>query len=164
MSTYEEVEKAVEIIDDSEMEGKYLTFWTEKQLFGIPIADVVQIIQMQPITPIPEYPYFSKGIINLRGNIIPVIDIRLRFNKPEETYNEHTCIIVTSIKERLVGFIVDGVEEVTDIPPEEISPPPSMSSDHVNEYLTGIGRHNNKIVLLLDAHKILSEDQLGALA
>lgn len=149
--------------ESSDLDGKYLTFWTEKQLFGIPIADVVQIVQMQPITEIPEFPSYAKGIINLRGTMIPCIDVSLRLGKMVAPYDDHTCIIVTNIRDRVIGLIVEGVEEVTDILDEEISPPPAMSSDYVNTYLTGIGKHNGKVILLLDAQKILGADQLALL-
>lgn len=150
--------------DVSEMAGKYLTFWTDKQLFGVPIADVVQIVQMQEITIVPEYPYYAKGIINLRGSIIPIIDIRLRFGKEEIPYNESTCIIVTNINDNLIGFIVDAVEEVTDIPDEEIAQPPKMSgSDATNAYLTGVGKHEGRVVLLVDTQKMIGNETVDAL-
>lgn len=144
--------------DTSEMDGKYLTFWTDKQLFAMPIADVVQIIGIQEITPIPEFPYYAKGIINLRGSIIPIIDVRLRFGKEEIPYDEHTCIIVTNVGERFIGVIVDAVNEVTTIDEENISPPPQMAAGSADAFLTGIGKQNGKVVLLLDLHKVLGEE------
>jgi purine-binding chemotaxis protein CheW len=152
--------------DNSEMEGKYLTFWTDQQLFGIPIADVIQIVGLQKITEIPDSPDYVKGIINLRGAIIPLIDMRLRFHKPVIEYNERTCIIVTSIQNKSVGFIVDAVDEVTTIRDEAISPPPSIQNkDTSNSYLIGIGKldENRKIVLLLDTSRILSENEFEVL-
>ncbi len=143
-----------------EMKGKYLTFWTDGQLFGVPIADVVQIIGIQEITPIPDSPVYAKGVINLRGNIIPVIDVRLRFSKTEEAYNERTCIIVTRIEQNYIGFIVDSVDEVTNIGDEDISPAPKVSKDRTNAYLSGIGKVENKVVLLLDTSKILNESEI----
>jgi purine-binding chemotaxis protein CheW len=143
-----------------EMKGKYLTFWTDRQLFGVPIADVVQIIGIQEITPIPDSPAYAKGVINLRGSIIPVIDVRIRFNKPEEKYNERTCIIVTKIDENFIGFIVDSVDEVTTISDENISPAPRVSKDRTNAYLNGIGKVENKVVLLLDTSKILNDEEI----
>ncbi|HCP14872.1 MAG TPA: chemotaxis protein CheW [Peptococcaceae bacterium] len=149
----------------AEMDGKYLTFWTDQQLFGVPIADVVQIVGIQQITVIPDFPAYAKGIINLRGTIIPVIDIRLRFRKPETQYNERTCIIVSNIHENAVGLIVDAVDEVTDIDDSSISLPPKMSSkDQHASFLTGIGKLEQKIVLLLDISKILSENEFELLA
>lgn len=139
---------------------KYLTFWTDGELFGVPISDVVQIISMQGITPLPDFPDYAKGVINLRGNIIPVIDIRVRFGKPEAEYNENTCIIVTSIEDSYMGFIVDAVDEVTDLDEDNISPSPKVSKDVTNRYLTGIGQMEDKVILLLDVTKILSENEL----
>ncbi|MVB09764.1 CheW-like domain protein [Caprobacter fermentans] len=147
--------------EQSASENKYLTFWTDGELFGVPISDVVQIISMQGITPLPDFPAYAKGVINLRGNIIPVIDIRVRFGKPEAEYNENTCIIVTSIEDSFMGFIVDAVDEVTDLDEDNISPAPKVSKDITNRYLTGIGQIGEKVVLLLDAAKILSENELS---
>lgn len=150
-----------EATDTSEMDGKYLTFWTDQQLFGVPIADVVQIVGVQEITVVPEFPSYAKGIINLRGSIIPIIDVRLRFGKEEIGYNERTCIIVTNIRGTLIGFIVDGVDEVTTIDDEEIAPPPRLQMGG-SEYLTGIGKHGGKVILLLDTRRILSDEQFDA--
>ena len=138
---------------------KYLTFWIDKERFGIPISDVVQIISMQEITPLPDFPDYAKGIINLRGSIIPVIDMRIRLKKPEAEYNESTCIIVTNIRETYMGFIVDTVDEVADISSESITPAPHLSKDSVNRYLTGIGQIGDKVILLLDLSKILSDSE-----
>lgn len=145
--------------ENEALEKKYLTFWTDNELFGVPIADVVQIISMQGITPLPDFPAYAKGVINLRGIIIPVIDVRIRFGKPEVAYNDSTCIIVTNIEDTYMGFIVDSVDEVTDIDDDNISLPPKVSRDVTNKYLTGIGQVEDKVVLLLDTGKILSEDE-----
>lgn len=152
--------EAVQEGESSVPQNKYLTFWTDGELFAIPISDVVQIISMQGITALPDFPDYAKGVINLRGNIIPVIDIRIRFGKPEIEYNESTCIIVTNMEDSYMGFIVDAVDEVTDIEEDTISPPPKVSKDITNRYLTGIGQIGEKVVLLLDISKILSEDEL----
>lgn len=144
--------------DISEMDGKYLTFFTDDQIFGIPIAHVVQIVGMQKITEMPEFPNYAKGIINLRGSIIPVIDIRLRLGKPERSYDERTCIIVTQINESDIGFIVDSVDSVTDIDEENIAQPPKVTSGYSNAYVTGIAKYNQSVVLLIDIEKILSNE------
>lgn len=144
--------------------GKYLTFWTDKQLFAIPVADVMQIIQMQPITQIPEFPGYAKGIINLRGNVIPVIDIRLRFGKTETSYDDHTCIIIADISGKDIGVIVEGVEEVTTIGKKEISAPPQRPKDAADAFLTGIGKHEKQVILLLDIQKLLSDDIVSQIA
>lgn len=149
--------------DRSETQGKYLTFWTNEQLFGVPIADVVQIVGMQTITAIPEFPDYAKGIINLRGIIIPIIDVRLRLRKAEAEYNERTCIIVSTINDRNIGFIVDAVDAVTKIEDENISQPPVISADTVNTYLTGVATLENRVVLLLNTSKMVSEDDVSAM-
>lgn len=156
-------DSSVETESTSEMDGKYLTFFTEKQLFGVPIADVVQIVGMQEITQVPEFPSYAKGIINLRGSIIPVIDVRLRFGKPEKDYDERTCIIVTLIQETAIGFIVDAVDAVTSIDDENISSPPRVAGDYTGSYLTGIAKLEGRVVLLLDAQKLLSSEILTTL-
>ncbi len=147
-----------------EMKGMYLTFYTDGQLFGVPIADVVQIVGMQEITEIPEFPSYAKGIINLRGSIIPVIDVRARLSKPEAAYNERTCIIVTSIRDGHFGFIVDEVDEVTSIAEEFISPPPAQGTDG-DSFVTGVARleTRGKIVLTIDTAKMLGERDFAAL-
>lgn len=147
----------------TEMDGKYLTFWTDKQLFGIPIRDVVQIVGLQHITEIPDFPVYVKGIISLRGSMIPLIDVRLRFGKAEIEYNERTCIVVASIREKRIGFIVDEVNEVANIADEQVSPPPSISDDCQNAYLTGIAERDGQIILLLDAAKIFSDNIVNSL-
>lgn len=153
-------------VDDAELKGKFLTFWTDGQLYGVPIAFVVQIVSMQAITEIPGYPHYAKGIMNLRGSIIPITDIRLRLGKQEAAYTERTCIIVANLGTQVVGFIVDAVDEVTYIGGEEISPPPKMGESNcsVNYYLTGIGKYAQTVVLLLDTHRVLSESQTDLLA
>jgi purine-binding chemotaxis protein CheW len=148
-------------------EAKYLTFWTDGELFGIPICDVVQIVGMQEITPLPDFPDYARGVINLRGSIIPVIDMRIRLKRPEASYSESTCIIVTSVQGTYLGFIVDTVDEVADIKSDKITPPPKVSKEITNRYLTGIGQIGKKVVLMLDVSKILSEsifDQISQMA
>lgn len=151
-------------VDLTEVEGKYLTFWTDSQLYGIPIAEVVQIVQYQQIVPVPEAPYYMVGIINLRGSIIPVTDVRIRFGKETKEYTERSCIIVTSIQNSTVGFIVDGVNEVTDIEPEYISETPAAARDYRNEYLTGIGKKGGRVTLLLDVSRLLSEEAMATMS
>lgn len=148
-----------------EMKGKYLTYFISGQLFGVSIADVVQIVGMQDITQIPEFPHYAKGIINLRGSIIPVIDMRLRLGKLEKEYDERTCIIITMINEMAVGFIVEAVDAVTVIDDSNISPTPKVTGNEItNAYLTGIAKHEGKVVLIMDTTKILSNDVMQSIA
>lgn len=140
--------------ESSSSESIYLTFYVAEQLFGIPIAQVVQIVGAHKIIAMPEYPPYAKGIINLRGSIIPVIDIRIRLQKEEKEYNERTCIIVMNIDSQHVGFIVDAVDEVTNIQKDEVEDVPQMGSDYSHRFITNIGKLGSKVVLLLDARKV----------
>jgi len=151
------------LVDYDDLRGKYLTFLIDNQTFGIPIADVVQIVGVQEITAVPDFPSYAKGIINLRGNIIPLIDVRLRFGKEEIPYTERTCVIVTNISGHQIGLIVDSVDEVTTISDDQITPPPVVSSDYTNNFITGVGLQEGKIILLLDTQKILGSSEIARL-
>ena len=159
-----------ELLDESHM--RYLTFLTDHQLFGLPITEVVQITQMQEIIPLPEQSHYVKGIINLRGQIVPVIDVRLRFGKEAAAPTERTCIIIAHVQESDFGLIVDEVDEVVDIEAEQISTPPKTGADSntANDYLTGIaqlkmsGGQKERVALLLHAGKILGESEFASLS
>ena len=115
---------------------------------------------MQPIAKIPEVPDHIKGIINLRGKIIPVIDMRLKFKKPSAAYNDRTCIIVVDTQELVVGLIVDKVAEVITIKDEDIAPPPDHKTGIQNKYLKGIGKVEGQVKLLLDCRKLFDEESV----
>lgn len=139
--------------------GRYLTFNLGDEVFGIEIEYVIEIIGVQPITKIPEVADYIKGIINLRGKIIPVIDMRLKFKKDEIVYNDRTCIVVVDIQEIVVGLIVDSVSEVLVIDDEDIAPPPNSKTGISNRYIKGIGKVEDEVKLLLDCKKIFEEDE-----
>lgn len=142
----------------SDTYGKYLTFWIDGQLFGIPISVVMQIVGVQPITEIPEFPHYAKGIVNLRDSIIPVVDVRLRLNKMEAEYNDRTCIIVVSSHDKQYGLIVDEVEEVINIDDANIAQPPRMSASGTDDqFLTGIAQDENHIRLLVDPLRLVGD-------
>lgn len=143
---------------------KYLTFILDDQFYAIPIANVIEIIAMQETTKMPDFPDYVKGVINLRGTIIPLIDVRLRFRKPEREYDARTSVIVVSVNDVQVGFIVDMVDEVKDIDNSDIADPPKMSGDMQNRYIIGIGKVEGKIVLLLDSDKLLNEKEIESIA
>ena len=143
---------------------KYLTFIIDKQFYGFHINDVVEIIEMQEITPVPEFPEYAKGIINLRGTLIPVIDVRLRFSKNEAEYNERTCIIILNLNEVQTGFIVDTVDEVVDIDKDDISGVPKLADRNARKFIQGVGKVNKKkIVMLVDAMKMLNDSEMQAI-
>ena len=114
--------------EEDTQHGRFLTFALGKEVYGMEIKYVTEIIGMQGITVVPEVPIFVKGIINLRGKIIPVIDVRLKFKKEAIPYGDRTCIVVIDIDEVSVGLIVDLVTEVLTIPDEDIAPPPSSKT------------------------------------
>jgi purine-binding chemotaxis protein CheW len=140
--------------------GRFLTFALGEEVFGIEIRFVTEIIGMQPITPLPEVPNFIKGIINLRGKIIPVVDVRLKFEKETVAYNDRTCIIVVETNEITVGLIVDKVAEVLMIEDENIVPPPDHRTGIQNRYLAGIGKDGEDVKLLLSCEKLFSDEEV----
>jgi purine-binding chemotaxis protein CheW len=142
---------------------KFLTFTLGKEYYGIEIKYVTEIIGIQPITEIPELPKHIRGVINLRGKIIPVMDVRLRFKKEFKEYNDRTCVIVIDAENILIGLIVDSVSEVLSIPGEDIVVPPDINQSG-NKYIKGIGKTGNDVKLILDCEKLLSEEELDGLS
>ena len=154
-----------ELLDDDDEEGedtqedKYLTFVISQEDFGIEIRYVTEIIGIQGITKVPDTPAYVKGVINLRGKVIPVMDVRLRFGVEERPYDDRTCIIVISIDEQPVGLIVDRVLEVLDIPQSEIEPPPKMRKGKGNKFIQGMGKVGDQVKILLNADKLLFDKE-----
>lgn len=148
------------ILDDEEdtQKDKYLTFVMGKEVYGIDIRVVIEIIGIQAITEVPEVPEYVRGIINLRGKIIPVVDMRLRFKKEFREYNDRTCVIVIDVNGVLIGLIVDGVAEVLTIPEKDVVPPPQLKSAQ-NHYIRGIGKTGENVSLLLDWDKLFSGEE-----
>ncbi|MGI6683973.1 MAG: chemotaxis protein CheW [Bacillota bacterium] len=145
-------------LEEDTQKGKFLTFSLDNECFGIEIKHVTEIIGIQPITEVPELPDYIKGIINVRGKIIPVMDVRIRFKKQPKEYNERTCIIVIDIKGVAVGLIVDKVSEVLSIPDQDIAAPPELAKKG-NRYIMAIGKVGNEIKLLLDCNKLLNDEE-----
>lgn len=144
--------------------SKFLTFFIGKEAYGFEIKYVTEIIGIQEITEVPELPNYVRGIINLRGKIIPVMDVRLRFKKEAREYNDRTCIVVIDIHDISIGLIVDHVAEVVVIEPENIVPPPAIKTGFHNRYIKGIGKVGNEVKLLLDCDKLLNDDEIDALS
>ncbi len=151
-------DNAFELEEDTQKD-RYLTFLIGSECYGIEIRYVTEIIGIQAITAIPELPEYVRGIINLRGKIIPVIDVRTRFKKEAREYNDRTCVIVVDIKEVSIGLIVDSVAEVLTIPEQDIVDPPQVNRMN-NRYIRKIGKVGNAVKLLLDCEKLLSETEL----
>lgn len=154
----ETLDNILELEEDTQR-GKYLTFVIGKEVYGIEIKFVTEIIGIQQITEVPELPQYIKGIINLRGKIIPVLDVRLRFKKEPKEYNDRTCIVVVDIKEISVGLIVDSVAEVVAISESDIVPPPDAHTGFNNKYIKGIGKIGDEVKLLLDCNKLLNDEE-----
>lgn len=157
-----------ELLDEDDDEGedtqenKYLTFVIGKENFGIEIRYVTEIIGIQSITEVPDVPLYVKGVINLRGKVILVMDVRLRFGVDERSYDDRTCIIVININEQPVGLIVDRVLEVLDIQQGEIEPPPRMRKGRGNRFIQGMGKVGDQVKILLDANKLLFNEEESA--
>jgi purine-binding chemotaxis protein CheW len=150
-------------MEEDTQKGKYLTFILGSEHYGIEIKHVTEIIGIQSITSVPELPEYIRGIINLRGKIIPVMDVRLRFKKPFLEYNDRTCVIVVDIHHISIGLIVDGVAEVMAIADEDIVPPPETGRSYSNRYIQGIGKVGQEVKLLLDCNKLITDEDASGL-
>lgn len=148
---------------ENAQENKYLLFNLSDEIYGIAIVHVINIIELQKITEVPDMPDFIKGVINLRGSVIPVMDLRLRFGLPPRDYDDRTCIIIVRIGEKSVGFIVDRVAEVHDILSKDIEPPINFKRNNAQSiYISGLGKVGEEVRILLDVEKILSQQDLQA--
>jgi len=149
-----------------EREGKYLTFTLANEDYGLEILKVREIIGMMDITAIPQTPAYVKGVINLRGKVIPVIDLRLKFGLPPMEYGERTCIIVVEVKTQdamQMGVVVDTVSEVMNINGADIEPAPSFGTRVDTKYILGIAKARGTIKILLDIDQVLSPKELAGL-
>jgi purine-binding chemotaxis protein CheW len=150
-----------------EREGKYLTFTLAEEEYGIGILKIKEIIGMMPITSVPQTPDFVKGVINLRGKVIPVMDLRLRFGMPEIDYTERTCIIVVEIDGQagtvLIGIVVDSVSEVLNIKGDDIEDTPSFGSKLDTVYILGMAKMEGAVKILLDINRVLGNEEIESL-
>ncbi len=151
----------------SEKAGKYLTFCLDKEEYGLEILKVQEIIGLMSVTRVPGMPDFIRGVINLRGKVIPVMELRLKFGMQEGETTEKTCVIVVQVgrgdTQLIMGVIVDEVSEVLDIAAEQIEPPPSFGGNLKTDFLLGMGKVNQKVVMLLDIDRVLSQDEIALL-
>jgi purine-binding chemotaxis protein CheW len=142
--------------------GKFLTFQLADEEFGVAILKVREINKIMDITAVPQMPAYMKGVINLRGKVIPVIDLRLKFGLPEIAHTEQTCIIVVNVG-REIGIIVDTVSEVLDIPAENVEPPPALGESAGSSIILGMGKVNDDVKILLDIEQVLNSHELAQL-
>lgn len=139
---------------------KYLTFVLSNEEYGLEILKVREILGMMPITAVPQTPSFVKGVINLRGKVIPVVDLRLKFDMPEIEHTQETCVIVVEVGEVQMGIIVDTVREVLDIADDQIEDAPSFGTQVQTDFILGMGKVGDKVKILLDIEKVLSSEEL----
>jgi purine-binding chemotaxis protein CheW len=142
------------------MDGKFLTFILGSEIYGIEILTVREIICLMDITTVPQTPDYMKGVINLRGKVIPVIDLRLKFSMQEEEHTQETCIIVVEVNSTSIGIIVDSVSEVLDIKSGEIEEAPGFGQGIDTSFIVGLGKVKEKIIILLDIETVLSSEEL----
>ncbi len=135
--------------------GKFLTFFLGEEEYAIEILKVQEIIGLMTITPVPKMPDYIRGVLNLRGKIVPVMNLRTRFGLEEIEDTDETCIIVIQNKEYLMGVLVDKVSEVVDIATSEIEDVPSVGTGEQSEYLAGIGKAEDSVKMLLEVDKVL---------
>lgn len=143
--------------------GKYLTFFLDKEEYGLEILKVMEIIKFIKIVQIPNVPGYVKGVINLRGKVYPIIDLRLKFKMPSIEATKETCIIVVNLQDIIMGILVDTVSEVLDIDAKDIEPPPAFGSAVNINFILGMAKVNNEIKILLDIDKVLKADQVIAI-
>ncbi len=165
MTEVETMSQAINTITDKE--GKYLTFALAEEEYGIGILKIKEIIGMMSITTVPQTPEFVKGVINLRGKVIPVIDLRLRFGMESIDYNERTCIIVVEIDGQSgsvqIGIVVDTVSEVLNVLGKDVEETPTFGAKLNTEYILGMAKMEGGVKILLDIDKVLSADEITLL-
>ncbi len=150
--------------DEDTQKDKYLTFRIGEEDYGIEISYVTEIVGMHHISEVPEMPGFVKGVMNLRGQIIPVMDIRLRFSMDERSYDDRTCVVVVRMGETSIGLVVDTVKEVLNIPSELVTEPPRVASAKSARYIKGIGRLENEVKILIDVNMLLHDEERDVLS
>lgn len=145
--------------------GKYLVFALGREEYGVPVLKVREIIKVMDITPVPQVPAHVRGVINLRGKVIPVVDLRLKFGLPWRDYAERTCIIVIDVRTvGLLGVVVDAVSEVVNVAAADIEEPPALGATVSTDYLLGLAKVKGTVKILLDLDRVLAEDGLLARA
>ena len=150
-----DVELGEEFYEDAQKD-RFMTFEIADQDYGIDVMHVTEIVGLQDIAVVPDVPHFVKGMINLRGNVVPVIDVRLRFGLTEGEYDDRTCVVVVTLETSTIGMIVDRVNEVRVITQDKISPPPQGGvSSTGGQYITGLGRDGEDVTVLLDIQQLL---------
>ena len=140
--------------------NRFLTFYLEVEVYGVHIADVKEIIAMMKTTPVPKTPKFIQGVMNLRGNIIPVVDMRLKFDMPSVPPQTYTAIVIINLDNKLIGFIVDKVEEVINVMDEQLSLPPEFGGHIDTKFIKHMAQYKQKVVMILDLVALFGDEEL----
>ena len=163
MSTSVDSDTAISDDIEDTLKGRYLTFRVGDEEYGIEILYVIEIVGVQEITRVPNMPHFVRGVINLRGQVIPVIDVRERFSMPSRDYDARTCVIVVKIDDVMVGMVVDTVNEVREIPEASISEPPKVGGAQAQDFIKSMGRVGENVLILLDVRKLIGKEELESI-
>ena len=148
--------------------NQYLTFNVDKEHFAINVANIREVLEFQSVTKVPRMPDYMKGIINLRGSVVPVLDLKMKFGLGETLKGIDTSVIVTEIKlgddEIVIGLLTDSVSEVVDIDEEHIEPAPRIGSNIDSSFIQGMGKKDEEFIIILNINKVLSSDELASMA
>lgn len=160
-------EQQAEVTDSEEGQSQYLTFLLGAEMFAIPILNIKEIIEYGQLTTVPMMPAFIRGVINLRGSVVPVVDMALRFGRKSSDVTRRTCIVIIEIEsgeeKQDVGVVVDTVNEVLEIPDAEIEQTPSFGAKIRADFIRGMGKINGKFVIILSVNHVLSIDEMATL-
>jgi len=140
---------------------EYLAFTLGREEYGIDILRVQELRGYEPVTRIANAPDFIKGVVNLRGTIIPIVDLRIKFRLGEPTYDQFTVVVVLNIAGRVMGIVVDSVSDVTTLTPEQVKPAPEMGTSFDSDYLIGLGTLKERMLILVDIDKLMSSQEMG---
>ncbi|RMF04383.1 MAG: purine-binding chemotaxis protein CheW [Chloroflexi bacterium] len=156
----DQIEPNFAISEDGNIEQMYLTFGVQHEVYAVNIAHVTEIVSMQKISDIPDVPDYITGVINLRGTVIPLMDMRLRFNLPQKEYTDRTAIIVLDVEGVPTGLVVDEVHEVVEIPQTHIDPPPRWQSGGQQGVIRGLARQAEQVSIILDVARLLYDEHI----
>jgi len=145
---------------------QYLTFELEDEVFALDIGKVREVLDFTTVTRVPQTPGFMRGVINLRGNVVPVVDMRLKFGMPMTEKTVNTCVIITEVdvdgETTVLGAMADSVQEVLDLEPGQIEPPPRIGTKLNTDFIKGMGKRDEQFIMILDIDKVFSVEELGA--
>lgn len=149
------------LVNTAHTNGEYLTFTLGKEEYGIEILKVQEIRGYEAVTRIANAPEFIKGVVNLRGTIVPIVDMRIKFSLGEAEYNQFTVVIILNVAGRVVGMVVDSVSDVIQLTADQIRPAPDFSSAFDTKYITGLGTVDNRMLILVDIEKLMSASDMA---